>query len=104
MAEKRERKNRTITANVKSFEELVTVKSSIYPWQDLVDEDGNAKGENFFVECDDMVEARGLKSSVRGSGQNYYLKRKINLVPICVAAKLKDGRVGVVCTAITPAE
>jgi len=98
------RKERTITANVKKFEELVSVKSSIYPWEDLVNKEGEGTGGNFFVECDDMAEARGLKSSVTGSGQNYYLKRKINLLPVCVAAKLDDGRVGVVATAITPVE
>lgn len=95
MAEKKERKNRTITANVASFEELVPVKKSIYPWDTLKSGDGN-----FFVACDDLNEARALKGSIRSSGQNYYMKRKSPLVPVVIVAKMKDGSVGVLCTAI----
>jgi len=91
---KRERVNRTIIADVTDFEELVSVKKSIYPWEDL------EGGGNFFVECDDLEEARGLKSSVNASGLNYYLKRKINLIPVLAVAKLKNGKVGIVCSAI----
>jgi len=100
---KKERKNRAITQNIEenSFEELVSVKRSIYPWDDLADEEKET--ENFFVECDDLDEARGLKSSVKNSGENYYLKRKIDLVPVIVVAKMKNGKVGLVCSVI-PAE
>lgn len=94
MADTKARKNRTITANVKSFEELVSVKTSIYPWQDLKSGDGN-----FFVACDDEAEARTLKGSIRSSGLNFYLKRKIKLVPVVVVAKIDDA-FGVVCSAI----
>ncbi len=100
---KRERKNRTITQNIAadSFEELVSVKSSIYPWDDLADKE--TETENFFIDCDDLDEARGLKHSVNSSGLNYYLKRKINFVPVIVVAKMKNGKVGLVCSVI-PAE
>jgi hypothetical protein len=92
---KKERKNRVITANVANFEELVSVKRSIYPWESLVEDPGG----NFFVECDDETEARTLKSSVNSSGLNYYLKRKINLVPVTTVAKLGE-KFGVVCMVI----
>lgn len=100
MAEKKERKSRTITANVDKadFEELVPVKKSIYNWGDLKSGEGN-----FFVACDDLDEARALKGSIRSSGLNYYLKRKINLVPVVIVAQMKDGSVGVLCTAIATA-
>ncbi len=94
MAEKKERKIRVITANVEKFEELVSVKKSIYNWQDLKSGAGN-----FFVACDDEAEARALKGSVRSSGMNYYMKRKINLIPVVIVAKLGDT-VGVLCSAI----
>ena len=94
MTEKRARKNRIITANVKKFEELVVVKKSIYPWEDLGSGDGN-----FFVACDDEAEARSLKSSLVSSGLNYYLKRKIKLVPVVVSVKIGD-EFGVLCSAI----
>jgi len=95
MAEKRERKIRTITANVASFEELVPVKKSIYPWDTLKSGEGN-----FFVACEDLEEARSLKGSIRASGQNYYMKRKNQLVPIVIVAQMKDGSVGVLASAI----
>ena len=94
MADKKERKNRVITQNVKSFEELVSVKKSIYPWDTLQSGDGN-----FFVACDDLDEARSTKGSIRASGLNYYMKRKVNLVPVAVVVKIGD-EVGVLCTAI----
>ena len=70
MADKKERKNRVITQNVKSFEE-----------------------------CEDLDEARSTKGSIRASGLNYYMKRKVNLVPVAVVVKIGD-EVGVLCTAI----
>jgi len=91
---KQEKKARSITSNVANFEELVSVKRSIYPWDSLKSGDGN-----FFVECDDLDEARASKGSIRSSGLNYYLKRKINLVPVSVVVKMGD-KVGVLCTAI----
>jgi len=92
---KKERKNREITANVANFEELVSVKRSIYPWEDLKSGDGN-----FFVACDNEDEARALKSSINSSGLNYYLKRQIKLVPIVIVAKMGDGTNGVLASAI----
>ena len=92
---KKERAGRTVTQNVASFEELVSVKRSIYPWDTLKSADGN-----FFVECDDLDEARSVKGSVRSSGMNYYLKRQIKLLPVVIVAKLEDGKVGVLCSAI----
>jgi len=86
--------NRTIQQNVANFEELVSVKRSIYPWDSLTE-----VGSNFFIECDDIEEARQLKGSVRSSGLNYYMKRKIDLVPVVIAAQLED-KVGVLCTAV----
>jgi len=95
MADKK-RVSRKIETNVGDFEELVSVKRSIYPWDSLIDNPGG----NFFIECEDEDAARSLKSSVNSSGLNYYLKRKINLVPVCAVARMKDGRNGVVATAI----
>jgi len=91
---KKERVSRTITSNVTEFEELVSVKRSIYPWADLT------PGGNFFIACDDEDAARALKSSVNSSGLNYYLKRKIKLIPIVIVAKMKDGGVGVLASVI----
>lgn len=91
---KKERVNRTIQTNVAKFEELVSVKRSIYPWDSLE----SAKG-NFFIECDNDDAARSLKSSVNSSGLNYYLKRKINLVPVVIVAQVGEV-VGVLCSAI----
>jgi len=92
---KKERVSRTIQTNVANFEELVSVKRSIYPWDSLIDNPGG----NFFINCDDEEAARSLKSSVNSSGLNYYLKRKIDLVPVCIVAKLEDT-FGVLASAI----
>ena len=94
MAEKK-RTPRKITANVQSFEELVSVKRSIYPWDDLKE-----AGANFFVEFDDLDKARTAKASIKNSGLNYFLKRKINLVPMLKVCKLESGEVGVLCIAV----
>ncbi len=90
----KEEKGRTIQTNVAKFEELVSVKRSIYPWDSLKNGAGN-----FFVECANADAARSLKGSVRSSGLNYYLKRQIKLVPVVIVAKV-DGTVGVLCSAI----
>ena len=94
MAEKRA--ERIITTNVKAadFEELVSVKKSIYPWDSLKSGDGN-----FFVECADRKAAAATKASIKSSGQNYYLKRQINLLPIVIVVKMGD-KTGVLCSAI----
>lgn len=86
---------KVIQKNVAKFQELVSVKRSIYPWDSLVENDGG----NFFIECTDEDEARKTKSSANGSGLNYYMKRKINLVPVCVVAKVGD-KFGVLATVI----
>ncbi|MEE8113070.1 MAG: hypothetical protein V3T23_01825 [Nitrososphaerales archaeon] len=101
----KERVARVITSNVANFEELVSVKKSIYPWEDLVpqdDDDGDAPARNFLVAADDVDAARATMGSVRSSGLNYYLKRKINLVPVTSVVKLKNGSIGVLCVAIAP--
>jgi len=92
---KTEKKGRTIKTNVASFEELVPVKRSIYPWESLKNGTGN-----FFIECDDLDAARSLKGSVRSSGINYYLKRKAGLLPVVIVAQVGET-VGVLCSAIT---
>ena len=94
MAEKK-RTPRKITSNVQSFEELVSVKRSIYPWDDLKE-----AGSNFFVEFDDLDKAKTAKASIKNSGLNYFLKRKINLVPMLKVCKLESGAVGVLCIAV----
>ena len=98
MAEKK-RTPRKITSNVQSFEELVSVKRSIYPWDDLQE-----VGANFFVEFDDLDKAKTAKASIKNSGLNYFLKRKINLVPALKVCKLESGVVGVLCIAIPTTE
>lgn len=101
MAEKRARITRTITPNVAGFEELVSVKRSIYPWDDLIpqeDDDPKKAARNFFVDCDDADAARALKSSVNSSGLNYFLKRRINLIPILQVGNL-NGTAGILCMA-----
>jgi len=103
---KTERAARVITANVAEYEELVSVKKSIYPWDDLIpqpDDAEDAPARNFLVACDDVDSARATMGSVRSSGLNFYLKRKINLVPVTSVVKLKNGSIGVLCVAIAPA-
>ena len=75
MAEKK-RASRIITKTVGNFEELVSVKRSIYPWDSLVPEEGEEPG------------------------LNYYLKRKIKLIPVVIVAKVGD-KVGVLCSVIS---
>jgi len=91
---KKERVTRTIQTNVASFEELVSVKRSIYPWDSLKSAEGN-----FFVECEDEDAARSLKGSVKSSGTNFYLKRRTGLLPVVIVATV-DGTFGVLCSAI----
>jgi len=93
MAEKKA--SRIITENVADFEELVSVKRSIYSWDKLKSGDGN-----FFVECDDLEHARKSKGAIKSSGTNYYLKRRTGLLPVVIIAKLKNGKIGVLCSAI----
>jgi len=93
---KKERKNRIITQNVTKFEELVTVKRSVYDWEFLKE---NPEA-NFFVACDSEEEAKTLKSSINSSGQNFFMKRKINLLPVVIVVKLDAGGIGVLCSAI----
>ncbi len=76
------------------------VKSSIYPWDTLIpqeDDDPESPARNFFVECEDAGSAEKHRSSVYGSGRNYYLKRGLTLIPICRVVTLGDGVVGVGC-------
>ena len=56
------------------------------------------------MEFDDLDKAKTAKASIKNSGLNYFLKRKINLVPALKVCKLESGVVGVLCIAIPTTE
>ena len=95
------RAKKVIRTNVKVPDDsaLLVVKSSIYPWADLIPKGDAEPTGNFFVEAEDEAAARLAKSSINSSGLNYYLKRKLRLIPVIVPS-LINGTYGCVCTAI----
>ena len=100
------RVQRTIRSNVAEAEALIVVKKSIYPWDDLIPQKGDspsAPARNFFVECGSRDEAKTMRSSINSSGLNYYLKRKLGLIPVVVASRIGEGEdetFGVFCTVV----
>jgi hypothetical protein len=103
---KSERVARVITANVADFETLVSVKKSIYPWDDLIPQNDDAEDaptRNFLVGCEDVETARSRIGAIRSSGQNFYMKRRINLVPVTAVVQMSDDSIGVLCTAVAVA-
>lgn len=87
-----EHKVRTISTG-EGLEIPPLVKKSKYPWDFLA---ANKPAEkNFFVECENQAESDKLKSSVYSSGRQYYLKRKINRIPVVRSMKNKAGIWGV---------
>ncbi len=81
------------------------VKSSIYPWDSLIPQEGDeseAPARNFLVECADQEEAEKLRSSVYSSGRSYYQKRGTGLMPLCrvVENPPKSGNFGIGCWAV----
>lgn len=64
------------------------MKESKYPWGMLAAHP--PKKKSFFVKCSDKQSAEDIRSSIFSSGRNYYLKRKINRVPVCRVMQIND--------------
>ena len=99
-AESRPRVQRTIQSMV-DMEIPEMVKSSIYPWESLIPQDGDdpeADARNFFVQCEGDEDGERLRSSAYSSGRNYFLKRRTGLIPLCRILTV-NGVLGVGCWA-----
>ncbi len=97
MAGKREIKDRPIVVG-SGLTMPPVIKKSKYPWDAIIPENDEPP-KHFFVQCEDEGEAAQLRTSIHSSGTNYYLKRNLNLVPVCRAMQV-DGKWGVAAVAI----
>ncbi len=94
---------RTIQSMV-DMEIPLVVKSSVYPWDSLIPQDGDdsdGPARNFFVEYEDEAAATKGRSSIYQSGKNYYDKRRMDFAPLCRVALVGDTY-GVGCWAVPP--
>lgn len=77
------------------------LRDSKYPWQTLAD--GTLYPDKnftyFSIPFEDKAEAEQARSSIYASGRQFFLKRKLEMIPIVRVVVNEDDEAFIICTA-----